>query len=831
MVSVLLVEQGDIEQNDLVQQNWIVETSDDVPVKRILFDETHGELLDHQDTTELQVLLDALPGVKVVSSDDISSDECALGNGLLKQHSIDILVVAAPTIPFSSEEINAIENFLEEGKSFLFASSHTSLGYSEVTQQINDLLKDHGLQAQRLVGHRPRSIQSFSPHYLSSGVSRLAVQEPTSVKLLSNSPLAVAAFSESDKPFLAAVEFESSRVIAVGDVSFLKNDKINQDDNQILALNIFRWLASKNLVDVQSVRIDPEIRYGEQSKVALRLINSCIQERLDGVRCLLESNEATLIEKPQASLGSISVKGMIKQSWQIEPQKLGLQSLRLTVEIPEERGGDIFSIDPIAQFQCVPNADIKLVIDNQKGKVKEIVETGTPFNVSASVRWEENAKQIPLHFSLEAPSSLAVEQLTESHWRLTALSDGKWVIKIRVQETSQEITQLIYAEPSLHYKINKVEREVVSELEAKIAYRLSQFLPELDIETIQQVPFKLLTPEDYVEKVYPAHMQEKLMEILYTIRHEEEAFSPLVSDLLFYVAPMYSPKHGCCIPYDPELAAYLIEKYPFYEQNIAYNFLWAGEKHVYGHTWLEGNVAALLLHEKYGHGFFYTQTKLGQQLSILYRHGLLRKVDNEILKAPYLRVMHEEYGEVIRMLSHSALLLNEGFATWLETVGLQRLGGALEETVHRRREFLFQDTELEQLYSRSKYFKVFDPRPGSKYELGYIWLKDIQNHFSVKLGLKSVIDAVVRAADVDFGISENDGRIEFALGADRIKELLFDDRRGFEAGAQRRLGEIWSTVGEYFDELEAPHTYHERRRIALQAESPVNKILGKILGW
>ena len=821
-----------IGQDNLIQHNWAVEASDDVLVKRILFDETHGDLLGNQDTTELRGLLSLLPGIMVVEPNDAGSDESTIGNGLLDRCSIDILVIAAPTIPFSSEEIGAIENFLSEGKSLLFASNYDSLIHSQVTQQINDIMKSFGLQVQRLVGHSESNIQSFLPHYLSSGVNRLTIEDSVCIKVLNGNPLAIATFSELEKPFLAAAEIESSRVIVIGDVSFLKNGIIHQDDNQKLALNIFRWLASKNFVDIQNVEVDSEIRYGKQGRFSLDLINSCLKERLEGVQCLLESDAIAQISKPQISMSSIAVKGRVEQNWQVEPQRLGAQSLSLTVELPEERGGTAFRITPAAQFRCIPDADIKLVIDNHKGDVQEVVETGTPFMVSASVRWESGARQTPLHFSLESPSpSVIVEHLADSHWRLTALSDGKWAIAMRLEETGQKITRLIYAEPSPSSKIDKVEREVVSELASKIKYRLSQVLPEFDVAAIQQIPFKLLTPEDYIGKVYPSHMKEYLLEALRTVRLKREGFDQLVDDLLFYVAPMYSPNYGCCIPYDPELATYLIERYPAYKENIAYNFVWAENRPDYGRAWLEGNIAALLLHEKYGHGFFYTQTRLGQQLSILYRHGLLRKVDTDALKAPYLRVMHKEFGQVIRMLAHSALLLNEGFATWIELVGLQHLGGAFEETVYRRKEFLFQDTALEKLCDRSEYFKQFDPRPGSKYELGFIWLESIQSHFGVELGLRSTLEAVIKAANVDFGISESDGRVQFALSANQIRHLLLDDQKGLEAGAQLRLGRICHTLDEYFDEFEPLQSFQDRQHEALSGKASVNAILEKELGW
>ena len=794
-------------------------------MKRILFDETHGEILTHRNATELRVLLNSLSEITVVEPNGRTIE-----SGLLEQYDIDILVIAAPADTFSPREIDAIKTFLRSGNSLLFASNHKSLdNKAEVPDQINGILENFDVHVQQVVGRRDTSIQNFFPHYLSSGVERLIIENPTRIKILGSKPLVVATSSMSNEPFLVAIEAGSSRVIVVGDTSFLKDGNIKQGDNQILALNIFRWLSLQNIVDIHNVSIDSEIRYGKRGRFSAGLSNLCIQERLDGIQCLLESSEVS-IDKPRVSIRSIAIGDTRDESWQIEPQKLGFHSLSLNVELPGKWDNNSFRIDPAAQFQCVPDADIRLIVSDQKGDIQDVVETGVSFNVSVSVRWEAGAKQTPLHFRLERSSSLVVEQLTEHCWRLTALDEGKQVLIVKVQETSQIISKLIYAEPSLVDKINKIEREIVSEIEAKIKYRLSQILPTLNISVLQSISFNLLTPEDFISKVYPAHIQERLMDILHIIKQKGKADGGLIKHLLYYVAPLYSPTHGCCIPYAPELAAHLIEEYTLHEQNIAYSFLWIGDGDVYGRTWLEGNIAALLLHEKYGHGFFYTQTKLGQQLSILYRHGLLTKVSNENLKIPYLRAVHDEYGQAIRMLFHSAIILNEGLATWVEMTGLQHLGGVFTETVYRRKNFLFQDTELEELYPRSEYFNTFDPRPGSKYEIGYMRLESIQNDFGVKLGLGSVLDSVVRAADVDFGISEQDGRVQFALRESQIRQLLLENRRGYEAGAQRRIAVIQRVIKAYFRQLKGIPGNAKQLEV-LQAVSSVDKILEKKLGW
>lgn len=823
------------DHNSLEQHAHVSVINDESPVVRILFDESHSELLRSQEVTELRQVLNANMECEVLPP--LVAGKDSLGDGVLDEQNVDILVLAAPTRLFTPHEVSAVEGFVRGGKSLLIANNHESLRQPELNQQINQLLKPFGLHAQQLVSHRPTKVRNLHPHYLSSGIHQLAVKNPAYLRKLNNAPQSVATLPGSDKLFLAAVEVNPGRIIAVGDFSLFRNSNINEDDNQRLALNIFRWLAYQNLLDFADAQISSEIRYGQSGIFSVALINSHVEERLAGIRCLLESDTVALIEKSWTEARPIFAKNKTEVKWLVKPQQLGFQSLTLRVEFPEEFSHLPFNInpvnlDPVVQFNCVPDAEIRLLIHNHQGEIQEMVETGKPFDVEAVICWEPDAKQVPLHLSLKSPSpSLVIEPLTACRWRLTALTEGNWMITLRVQETEQKITRLIYAAPSLHFQITKTERDIVSALEAKVHHRISQIFPEFGIEAIQKIPFKLFTPEDQVRNLYPLHMQERLLEALYVARSEHEEFIPLVDELLFYIAPLYSPKYGCCIPYDPKLAAHLIKKYPSREESIAYNFLWVEGNNRYGKSWLEGNVAALLLHEKYGHGFFYTQTKLGQQLAILYRHGLLRKVDYEVLKSPYLRSLHQDYGQVIQMLNHSALLLNEGFATWFELTGLQHFSGTFEETVYRRKEFLFQDTQLESMVSRSEYFKKFDPRPGSKYQIAYEWLRDIQSRFGADLGLKCVLQAVIKAADVDFGIVEQNGQIQFALDADQIKDLLLDDRKGYETGAQRRMGRIWRAIEDWYDQFPDEQAWQEWQYASLHTESLVNKIVREELGW
>ncbi|BAZ49085.1 hypothetical protein NIES4103_16960 [Nostoc sp. NIES-4103] len=809
---------------------------------KILFDESHNELLrsqkDNDDADTYSELCKILTEeLKYEVLPPVTSATATLTKQIFDgEVQADILVLAAPIQDFTADEIEAITYFVRSGKSLLIANNYFSLHPREHLRSINELLETFGLHAQQLVSYPHEKVSSFLPHYLSSGVHRLAIKDPSYLKLLNDVPQIIATLPETGKPFLTAVDNKPGRVVAVGDFSLFGDDCIQEDDNKLLTINIFRWLGYDNFLDFGKSHINPKIIYGNKEVFSVNLVNSYSQKRLEGIRCLLESDSVALIENTCQEVRPLIVDEDSHIKWIIEPRELGFQSLKLKVDFPPDLNHSSLVFDPVVQFNCVPDAELSLVFRDSQGKGLQIVETGISFNVQALVRWNQNARQVPLKLALDCHlAPITIEQTEADRWRLTALDAGTWTIKLTVKQTNQEIKQPLIVKSSPQFEIAKLERDLVSSLAAKVHHRISQILPESDIDAIKQIPFILLTPEDFVRKIYPQDLQERLLEALHAARSETQEFTPLVDELLLYIAPVYSPQHGCCIPYDPKLAAHLIEKYPLREKNLAYNFLCVEGHDLYGQAWLEGNIAALLLHEKYGHGFFYTQTKLGRQLSILYRHGLLRKIDADNLRDPYLRSLHQEYGQVIQMLNHSALLLNEGFATWVELTGLQYLLGIFEQTVHRRKEFLFEDTQLQILVSRSEYFKRFNPGPGSKYQLGYERLKGIQSFFSYldpDFGVQCAVQAMLKAADVDFGISEQDGQIQFQLKADQIQELLLDDRKDYEAGADRRIRRIWRLLKDYSEQCQKHLVSFQEQYAYLRPDSSVvNNVIREKLGW
>ncbi|NET62597.1 MAG: hypothetical protein F6K47_42840, partial [Symploca sp. SIO2E6] len=268
------------------------------------------------------------------------------------------------------------------------------------------------------------------------------------------------------------------------------------------------------------------------------------------------------------------------------------------------------------------------------------------------------ASSVQLSLDTSSPQ-LVVEPMEQSEinyrWRLTAQEVGTGTIALVVKETGQRISRLIQVRPSVKTRIAEIEKTIVNPLKDEIRRQVVEIQSRLEVESIQQIPFHLCTPEALVRQIYSGSLQENLLEMLRVARIEEQENLALVKQLLRYIAPTFSPTNGCYFPYDPQLAAHLAQEHRAYRDNLAQNLL---SMEGYDQIWLEQNIAALILHEQYGHGFFFTQTTLGKQLAILYRQGMTRNANPKSMRSPYPRKLYEEYQDAIRALWDSAVIVN-----------------------------------------------------------------------------------------------------------------------------------------------------------------------------
>lgn len=800
---------------------------------RILFDESHEELLcshstgDDRDSDTWDTLRTMLEEMRCEIAVH-SAEKGFLTEEILDGY--DVLVIGAPAKPLDRIEIDCVTDFVQNGHGLLVASNVESL-WRQNSNSLDVLLETFGVRFERSFYPPAKEITTIFPHYISSDVATLRVKEPTYLQILDDNPSVIAKLPWPKRAFLAAIETFPGRIVVAGDFASFGDGLISEHSNRRLALNIFRWLTHKNSLDCRNAQMSGEVMLGDTATFSIVLVNST-HHRLEQIHCLLESDSSARIESPVLEIRSIPRGSQTWLQWIIEPRRLGSQSIKLTVEFPEDPKQKVLFFDPAAEFECLPNAQINLVFLNGRGESTQTAVTGVPFEAKPTVEWAHNAERTALNWKLKYPRDHFVEhsQPTESgHWQLEPLDPGDWHITLTLPETGQSIKRLLRVRASKNLQIEEIEQDIVKPLAARIQLLVSQIRPEeFDSESIREIPFKVLTPEEYVRRIYPADAADRLLAGIRTARSERGVSKPLLRNLLRYIAPVYSPIHGCCVPYDPDLATHLVRKYELYEDNLANNFLYVEGKDP---IWVEQNIAAFLLHEKYGHGFFYRITTLGQQLAILYNHGFLRQEDRDRLSSPYPRSLAEEYKEPIDALSDSAIIVNEGFAAYMELLILPRLGGSVGQATYRRKDFLMtRDDELQRTQESSQYFREYTPFRASRYQEGYDYLRLIQGYFGDNYGPRCAIQAMIKASDVNVGITESGKQVVFGLSAEKFKWTLFEDSAD-DARADIRLRKIHSVLRQYREQVRADQRDLQCYRVCLHQNCPVDRIINQQLGW
>jgi hypothetical protein len=165
---------------------------------------------------------------------------------------------------------------------------------------------------------------------------------------------------------------------------------------------------------------------------------------------------------------------------------------------------------------------------------------------------------------------------------------------------------------------------------------------------------------------------------------------------------------------------------PLGDVNILYDI----EKYLY-----PSSIASLLniiIHEKFGHGFFYQNTTLGKRLLELeyHRKGI-------ILLTKELEKLSDKYATGVQWLCMSTSVVNEGFAVWIV---LKTLGKLLEKNSKNDHEFFQQIhheiesiTKMvfsnEDLNIKHEYFNLKHGSPINPYTLGYNLFLQIEEKY------------------------------------------------------------------------------------------------------
>jgi len=697
-----------------------------------------------------------------------------------------ILVVGAPRKDFEREEIEAIERFLAAGGGLLLINDAETMINPPFDLNLR-MAEVTGLQFREYLNYPPTFLQVFWPHYITANVRRVQVGKVASLAV-SNQGRPLALTKATRQRIMACSSVGPARVVAVGDVGWFTDDLLAVEDNEQLLANTFCWLAARNVIEVEEVTIPETVRWGQAATIVLQLRNSDPEVRPQ-VECVLESDADALISEPVRKSRSLPPGKTTRMQWVVHPQTLGEQKLRLAVHVNEHTA---LFFDQLPEMHCLAPGYFTLEIRGDKsGQLQTDFQTGEYLTVEGVFHWAAESEPLPHRLELALGDGL-VERGCErgdgvNRWHLQAAAAGSQALTLRIAETGQSLPALVTVHPSYSDRLAEIQAAYVYPLEAEIVERLRMVDERLSDVRIQGQPFRILPPEEFVQAVYKREAVSWLQGVL-AAAHREQWYNPDLLDLvLTNIAPTYLPGHGAFVPCDPGLASSLATLHPAAAKSLEYNLLCCEESEDIN---VKQNVAAFLLHEKYGHGFFYVQTRLGQQLAILQGHGFPDEPDRR----------YEMYEEAVRVLEDSALIVNEGFAAWMELAFLGKLDREVRQALYPRQMLLIQQAGgLSGRRQRSAFFSVFSPRYDSRYREGFEYLDFVGQRF----GQRCAVQVFLIATCIDFGITEDvEDRLHFKHAPAEIERLLLELEEP-DWRSHLRLRKITDLLYERDDEVEA----------------------------
>jgi hypothetical protein len=781
---------------------------------KILFSRGHEEMLALTEDADDESPFSSLRQLLVDWGYVIGSTKAFTFNQLADAR---ILVIGAPWRDFGPEELDAIEQFVRAGGGLLLASNAETM--FDPPLNLNQRMAEMAsLQFQEYLNYPITYLQVFQPHYVTANVRRVKVGKVASLAV-SDGARHLALTKATQQPIMACANVENGRVVAIGDVGWLTNDLPAVEDNEQLAVNMFHWLATRNTIDIEKIVIPETVKWGQTTKVVLQLRNSNNEMRPQ-IECVLESDADAIISKPTRKKRSLPPGKTTRMQWSVCPQILGDQELRLSVYIDGHES--LFFDQLLPKMSCLAPGYFTLKIGEKIGgeveKLKTDFQTGDHFTVEGAFHWAVESEQLSYQLKLDFGDGL-IERGREAgsnvtRWHLQALTPGSHELELSLAESGQSLPALVTVISSYQNRLAEIQAAYVYPLEAEIAERLRQVDERLISAQVQAQPFKILPPEEFVQAVYRKETVSWLQGVLAAARREQWYNPDLLELVLTYIAPTYLPDHGSFIPYDPGLASHLARLHPANSKSLEYNLLCSEESEGIN---TKQNVAAYLLHEKFGHGFFYTQTRLGQQLAILQRHGFLDESDQRA-----------ESKKVAKIMEDSAIIVNEGFAAWMELTFLGKLDREVRQAVYPRWMSLTQQAGgLDRRKRGSQFFRTFPPRFDSRYREGFEYLEFIGQRFDPRCAVR----AFLIATHIDFGIVEDvHGKLHFRLEPAAIKQSLLKPEKP-DWRSHFRLRSIADLLYQYDEEVEALLQEHHCPTDCHKSDCPLETFIAKRLEW
>jgi len=706
---------------------------------KVFFYQSHDEELDMNDKerfSKLRELLEKADFSVCSAKERYSSDQLS---------EFQIVVIGAPKKDLDKGECDDIRSFAEMGGSLLIINNSDTV--SNLLPEMDKLCSEADIQFKEYLNYQYNSLRVSQVHYITANVKSVKVSNIASLdKQMNKRPYELACSDLTGEPVIACSAIGKGRVVAIGDLGLFTNDLIDKGDNQIFIENTFTWLSNRNLIDIEKISIPERVDWNQIEKnntptVSLKLCNQTSKEARPSVKCILDSDSGAIISDPVQIIHDLPLNTTITRQWKVRPQCLGDQKLRLSLHINDNLS--LYFDNLMPKMYCNASGHLNLRITDKEGKLGTTFQTDEQINVEGFFQWTEGVRTLPLQTALTIDKGLAIKSYksenNKEYWQLSAINPGSSELEFKISETGQSLPVSITINSSYLLRLNEIYTAYVNPLEAEIIGRLEKVDKSLANYEIRKQSFKVLSLEEYIRETYKKTDIQWLEDLLYAARQEEWNNPDLITLVLKYFVPTYLPGRGAFIPYDPKLASHLGKIHPSYKKRLEYNLLCSEESESF---FIKQNIAAYLLHEKYGHGFFYTQTPLGRQLANLE----MKELDENSQKA-------------VDLINDSAIMVNEGFAAWMELTFLSMLSDSdVRQAVYPRRTLLIENSN--RLKWGNGVFETFPPRHNSRYREVFDYLDFITMEF----GLEYAIKAFLMATDIQFEIESPEDIIQKLTG-------------------------------------------------------------------
>lgn len=674
------------------------------------------------------------------------------------------VILLAPKRDLSSDEYQCLRPFINSGNAILLAlGDNKQLNINECVY-LNAIAESAGVKIQENFNDLSEYLIDINVHAITANINSLGSYDSGCfLKKINQDICTELALSRNPEYLMIATTpiKEKIKICVVSNANIFSDLYSEEEDNTLFSMNLLDWLSSQHPIDIESFDVNPQVTWESFSSVKVGLRGNP-KYPIAKLSCILDSMTGAVIDESEQSIRNIPTDETIYREWEVKPKTLGDQRLRLVLETSD---GKQLSYKEFSPLVCIADGTIIIEINNKNNEPSNHFKTGEVFSICAYYQWSTTTPPKPIEINLTLDNNLFItkeEKYSGYHptpfhkfaktWELKAEKSGCYKINVHINKSKQSQTVLVHIDASQDDKLAKLTALHIAPLEAEVKERLSLIDPRLVEDDVVNACFSLLSPENYAKEIYNQKDAEWLIGLVESAHLEQFHNAPLLGFILEYFIPTYKPKQGAIIPYAPDLASKLCKIHPEDRLQIEHCLLCSNENE---DLEIRQRIIAYLAHEKYGHGFVSTQTKLGQQIV------LLEKYQEHIEES--------DYAKAAERILDSSILIEEGFSAWLEIYLLEQMSAEIKQAAYLRKNMLFSENDNFQKFCEdSNFYSDFPSKYNTKYREVYEYL----NFITQEISFSSALDAFMFATDIDLGITESQGGIQFSKEASTLLEML-----------------------------------------------------------